>query len=289
MFKKMNIIILVFCFLLILACNNNVTNNTNQSNDDTTDNEEITNIEYTIPDEFFNKIFSQDEEGNIYFHLGRYIYCMDYNYDVHVFYDCWYGDNYYLMDCKYYDGYIYSFAINYNEDDSNHGWNLVRIDVDSQEFELLCFVEIPTSFEDMSIYDNCLYLISDEMMRVYSIDDFSNYEDMYYTYYDERNEFYNDIYFDSDTNLGIKHVYNNYLYSIDSYNEQVIQYDILTCEETTYPVDSDELEMDLIGDVWLVSCADAHSGYIVMYDLDFSERTVLLEVEIKDGDRFNFT
>ncbi len=289
MFKKMNIILLVLCFVFISACSNNVTNNTNQSNDDTIDNEETTNIEYEIPDEFFNKIFSQDEDGNIYFHLGRYIYCMDSNYNVNIFYDCWYEDNYYLMDCKYYDGYIYSFAINYDEDDSNNGWNLVRIDVDSLEFEFLCFVEIQTSFDYINIYDNRLYLIANDKMRAYSLDDFSNYEDMDYTYFKERNDFYNENYFDDDTYFGIKHVYNNYLYRIDSYNEQVIKYDILTSEETNYSVDYDELEMDLIGDIWLVSYTNDNIGYIVMYNLDFSERTVLLEAEIKDGDRFNFT
>ncbi len=131
------------------------------------------------------------------------------------------------------------------------------------------------------------YLIADDKMRAYSLDDFSNYEDMDYTYYYERSDFNNEIYFDSETNYGIKHVYNNYLYRIDSYNEQVIQYDILTSEETTYSVDYDELEMDLIGNIWLISYVNENIGYIIMYDLEFSERTVLLEVEIKDGDRFN--
>ncbi len=297
MFKKMNIIILVLCFVFISACSSNVTNNTNQSSDDATDNQETTYAEYEIPDEFFNTNISKNDDGTYYFFCGRYLHYLDTDNNIKSICDRWYEDKYYLYSSYYYHNYLYCTAFNYDKEDANYGWCVGRLDIVNDEFEYLFYLE--TNLNRIYINDDYIYLYNyesnDTKTRKYALNDYTTYDECNYSLND-RTDFYSNIY--TDISGLVFHVYNNILYvreritTTDETKICLVQYNPSTTEKT---VVSDYVQgdsIDFLDEKWFLFHSDEDDSIITItltaYNLDFSETIVVCNFESYRSDFINF-
>ncbi|MCD7839248.1 MAG: hypothetical protein LUG46_01325, partial [Erysipelotrichaceae bacterium] len=103
---------------------------------------------------------------------------------------------------------------------------------------------------------------------------------------------YNGVYSDLLSTIHIRHVYQDSLYSVDYHDNDeqsyIIEYNMLTNEDIYHPINDNEIKLDLLDETWMTSYVEDNIGYVVLYNLDFSERSIVLEVEIKDGDVINW-
>ena len=245
--------------------------------------------EFKYSDDCFNSRFSKDEEGNIYFHAGRYLYRLDKNMKLTKLRDLVSEDEYMIMRTAYYKNRIYFTSYIFDRS-SGIISGLASIDTDGKDFQYIRDVEYPIP-EYMFISDDKIYLGNDhpqnldtDCLRIYPLDNPQNDYQKEENKFSERNKLILERYPDCPLSA-VSHIYKNKLYqkmggqgnADDEYT--ILEYDTLENKTTEYKITLSTKEpvvFDLIDDHWFVISDD---NGVERYSIDFSQKDTILSAE----------
>lgn len=158
--KIIKVFLAFFLFVNLIGCtvNNNKQETKSESIPTTKKPQKMVNYQY--PDEFFNRNFSSDEQGNCYFLAGNYFYQLDTQNNLKQIFFRLIG-NKYIYHAKYYNGKIYCLILNLDHtNDAPLG--LASIDLDGNNFQyfndLIYSGEYINGIVNFRIMNNNIYI-----------------------------------------------------------------------------------------------------------------------------------
>lgn len=259
--------------------------------------------EYEYPDEFFNSITSQDDNGNIYFQAGLNFYQVDKQNNVKELFYCLIDNKYLVYDAKYYNGKVYLLVLKINQKNINGAIGLATVDLQGNNFEYLSDLSygekyLPADIVNFRIFNNKIYILdlyteNNPKAYIYSLETNTIEDTQDVGINEERFNFYKDI-FPEYLYKGITHVIGNDFYQIN--NEKVLtRYNAI--DKTTVEYNLSEhfapntpviYRMDFLDNHWILF---SYSG-VFKFDTDFKNKQVLVgsnayseyfEITSKDG------
>lgn len=250
---------------------------------------------YTYSDEFFNRNFSKDEQGNTYFKAGNYFYQLDQQNTLKKVFHCLIDNQYLVYDAKYYEGKFYLLVLKVNHDYGNSLLGLATVDLQGNNFQYLndlVYLEksLPFNLVNFRISNNYIYLLDlyNDTPSVYTYSLSSNtIEDLQNIDIDnERTTFYTKT-FPEYPYQRIQHIYNNTFYHIQFSTDKklFLQYNPINKENKEYDISeyydaTDQrvglFYIDLIDNSWFLFS----SRGVFKFDADFKNRYDILDSTI---------
>lgn len=293
--KIIKVFLAFFLFVNLIGCtvNNNKQETKSKSIPTTKKPQKMVNYQY--PDEFFNRNFSSDEQGNCYFLAGNYFYQLDTQNNLKQIFFRLIG-NKYIYHAKYYNGKIYCLILNLDHtNDAPLG--LASIDLDGNNFQyfndLIYSGEYINGIVNFRIMNNNIYIydLHKTIYYIYSLEHqaivASKEEDMA----EKRYKFYKKNYSDFPYKK-IDHIYNDNLYTvITSKNKDraIIQYNVENKKEKEINLqkytDSEDYKVgfyvDLIDNHWFLFSSKG----VFKFDQNFENVQHLLDESIFENNQ----
>ncbi|MEG0547862.1 MAG: hypothetical protein RR500_01205 [Bacilli bacterium] len=292
--KLYKVLLILFISIVCVSCTSSEKQLPNTNTNESITMREVP--EYKHPDDFFNKTFTKDEDGNYYFMAGLNYYKVDQKNKVTKVFNILFQNKYLVRDAKYYEGKIYLLISKVNHKVENGALGLATVDLHGNNFQYLdnlVYNEkyLPGNIVNFRIENRNIYLLDlySEIQKVftYSLDSRAVVDSKETTIEEERFEFYNK-YFPDYPYKDIQHVRNNNFYHVietEKKEKIFVQYDPIhkTKEEyniTDYYVSPNTtgilVHIDMVDNNWFIFSSKG----VFKFDKNFENKQQLLDSSI---------